>query len=91
MEPDTETLDICLPYALHVVYGGSDFRPEWRTEVVVGLATGIMEDSAYERLPILADALEEAGCDNVDILNHCRTQGVHFRGCWAVDLVLDQE
>ena len=40
------------------------------------------------RLAILADALEEAGCTNADILNHCRVPGVHVRGCWAVNLLL---
>jgi hypothetical protein len=39
-------------------------------------------------MPILADALEEAGCDNVDILAHCRGGGEHVRGCWVVDLLL---
>ena len=40
------------------------------------------------RLAVLADALEDAGCANADILNHCRRPGVHVRGCWAVDLLL---
>jgi hypothetical protein len=40
-------------------------------------------------MPILADALQDAGCDNEDILNHCRDpKQVHVRGCWVVDLVL---
>ena len=39
-------------------------------------------------MPILADALQDAGCDNDDILNHCRDDGPHVRGCWVVDLVL---
>jgi hypothetical protein len=39
-------------------------------------------------MPILADALEDAGCDNADILSHCRQPGAHVRGCWVVDLVL---
>jgi hypothetical protein len=43
---------------------------------------------ASDRLPIFADALEDAGCDNADILNHCRQPGEHVRGCWVVDLVL---
>jgi hypothetical protein len=43
-------------------------------------------------MPILADALQDAGCDNADILNHCRdANGVHVRGCWVVDLVLGKE
>jgi hypothetical protein len=42
-------------------------------------------------LAILADALEEAGCTNAEILTHCRGQGPHVRGCWAVDLILGKE
>ena len=64
------------------------FDPSWRTEAAVGIARGIYEDRAFERMPILADALEEAGCCNVDILSHCREPGEHVRGCWVVDLVL---
>ena len=72
---------------------GNPFRPvafesAWLTETVLGLARGIYEDRAFERLPILADALQEAGCENEDILTHCREPGEHVRGCWVVDLVL---
>ena len=42
-------------------------------------------------MAILADALQEAGCDNTDVLNHCRSDGPHVRGCWVVDLVLGKE
>jgi hypothetical protein len=52
------------------------------------LAQAIYDDRAFDRLPILADALEEAGCTDADILNHCRRPGEHVRGCWAIDLVL---
>jgi hypothetical protein len=45
----------------------------------------------FAAMPILADALEEAGCDNPDILSHCRNPGVHVRGCWVVDLLLGKE
>ena len=45
-------------------------------------------ERAFERLPILADALEDAGCSNADILNHLRSDGPHMRGCWPVDLIL---
>ena len=62
--------------------------PAWRTSTVVALARGIYDDRAFDRLPILADALQDAGCDNDDILNHCRGDGPHARGCWVVDLVL---
>jgi hypothetical protein len=72
---------------------GNPFRPvaldpRWQTETVVLLAQGIYADKAFDRIPILADALEDAGCDNADILNHCRGEGPHVRGCWVVDLVL---
>ena len=67
------------------------FDPAWLTETVVGLATAISDDRAFERMPILADALQEAGCENSDILTHCREPGVHVRGCWVVDLVLGKE
>ncbi len=62
--------------------------PEWLTSTVVALAEGIYQDRAFDRMPILADALEDAGCDNENILNHCRGDGPHVRGCWVVDLVL---
>jgi hypothetical protein len=65
--------------------------PRWRTADAVGLARGIYEDRAFDRLPILADALIEAGCDDESILGHCRGHGPHVRGCWVVDLVLGKE
>jgi hypothetical protein len=55
---------------------------------VTQLAESIYTDRAFDRLPILADALEEAGCDNADILAHCRQGGEHARGCWVLDLLL---
>jgi hypothetical protein len=75
---------------------GNPFRPvtvdpSWRTATVTSLATVIYEERAVDRLPILADALEDAGCDNPDILNHCRQPGHHVRGCWALDLVLNKK
>jgi hypothetical protein len=60
----------------------------WNDGTVVKLADGIYEDRAFDRLPILADALEEAGCNDADILGHCRSGGEHVRGCWVVDLIL---
>jgi hypothetical protein len=52
------------------------------------LAASIYEQRAFDRLPVLADALEEAGCTDADILGHLRGPGPHVRGCWAVDLIL---
>lgn len=62
-----------------------------RTHTVVSLARAIYQQRAFDRLPILADALEEAGCANQDILEHCRNPGEHVRGCWAVDVLLGKE
>jgi hypothetical protein len=65
--------------------------PAWLTSTVKQLAQSIYDEKAFERLPILADALEDAGCTSEDILNHCRQPGEHVRGCWVVDLVLGKE
>ena len=65
--------------------------PAWLTTTVVSLARGISTDRAFDRLPILADALQDAGCDNEDILSHCRSEGPHVKGCWAVDLLLGKQ
>jgi hypothetical protein len=75
---------------------GNPFRPvtldpQWRTSTVVDLARGIYDDRAFDRMPILADALQDAGCDSADALDHCRGPGPHVRGCWVVDLVLGKE
>jgi hypothetical protein len=65
------------------------FDPAWLTSDVRLLATGIYDEKAFDRLPILADALQDAGCDSDDILNHLRdATATHVRGCWALDLVL---
>jgi hypothetical protein len=60
----------------------------WNNRTVPKIAQTIYDDRAFDRMPILADALEEAGCGHTDILNHCRSDGPHVRGCWVVDLVL---
>lgn len=64
------------------------FDSSWRTESVVGLARGIYDDRAFDRLPVLADALEDAGCDDAEVLGHCRGDGFHVRGCWLIDTAL---
>jgi hypothetical protein len=55
------------------------------------LAQAIYEERAFDGMPILADALEDAGCDNADILDHCRGPGPHVRGCWVLDLLLSKK
>jgi hypothetical protein len=64
------------------------FDPHWQTSTVRDLAAAVYAEHAFDRLPVLADALEDAGCDSPDILAHCRGDGPHARGCWVVDLVL---
>jgi hypothetical protein len=67
------------------------FSPEWRTDTAVMLAQQMYDSRDFSAMPILADALQDAGCDNQDILQHCRGDGPHVRGCWVVDLVLGKE
>ncbi len=67
------------------------FVPEWRTDTAVSLARQMYDSREFGVMPILADALQDAGCDNDDILDHCREPGPHVRGCWVVDLVLGKE
>ena len=65
--------------------------PRWLTSTVVSSAQAIYDERAFDRLPILANALEELGCTNDQILDHCRGPGPHVRGCWLVDLVLGKQ
>jgi hypothetical protein len=55
------------------------------------LAESIYQERVFDRLPILADALEENGCTQEEVLNHLRGGGEHVRGCWALDLVTGRE
>jgi hypothetical protein len=76
---------------------GNPFRPvifsdAWRTDTAKSLARQMYESRDFSAMPILADALQDAGCDNDDILAHCRdTSATHVRGCWVVDRVLGKE
>jgi hypothetical protein len=63
----------------------------WNGGIVPTLAQAIYDKRAFNCLPVLADALEEAGCDNEEIMAHCRGPGPHVKGCWVVDLVLAKE
>jgi hypothetical protein len=64
------------------------FDPAWRTSPALALAKGMYDDRRFDDLPLLADALEEAGCSDEEILGHCRGPGPHARGCWVLDLIL---
>jgi hypothetical protein len=81
--------------AIHEIIGNPfrpvSFLPEWRTDTAVTLARQMYEARDFSAMAILADALQDAGCDNDDILNHCRQPGEHVRGCWVCDLVLGKE
>jgi hypothetical protein len=75
---------------------GNPFRPvtldpSWLTSTVVTLAQQMYDTRDFSTMPILADALQDAGCDSDDILSHCRGPGPHVRGCWVVDLVMGKE
>jgi hypothetical protein len=78
---------------------GNPFRPvavdpvwlTWRDGTVRRLAQMIYAERRFGDLPILADALEEAGCTDAAILGHCRGGGEHVRGCWVADLLLGKE
>ena len=77
--------------------GSTIFRPpppidaawlQWNDGTVRRLAEAIYKERAFERMPLLAEALMDAGCDGEDLLDHCRRTGPHARGCWVVDLLL---
>jgi hypothetical protein len=78
---------------------GNPFRPvtldpallSWHRGTVVRLAEAIYQDSRWADMPILADALEEAGCEDENILGHCRGPGPHTKGCWVADLLLNKQ
>jgi serine/threonine protein kinase len=63
----------------------------WNDGLVVRMARAINEEGRFDDLPVLADALEDAGCSDEAILTHCRKQGPHVRGCWVVDLLVGKE
>jgi hypothetical protein len=75
---------------------GNPFRPvtldpRWLTSTVIDLARTIYEERVWERMPILADALMDAGCDSEEVIKHCQGPGPHVRGCWVVDLLTGRE
>jgi hypothetical protein len=84
---ETEAVEVCLPTPPEADRPLT-FDPKWRTETVVAIARGIEFDTAYDRLPILADALEEAGCDHPQLLHHCRTSPHPLDSCWVVNVIL---
>ncbi len=69
-------------------FRSSEIAAACLTRDVIGLAERIYHEREFNRLPVLADMLEGAGCAQADVLAHCRCRGPHGRGCWVLDLVL---
>jgi hypothetical protein len=72
---------------------GDPFKPaafdaSWRSGTAVSLATRMYETRDFSLMPVLGDALQDAGCHDEEVLDHCRGPNVHVRGCWVIDLVL---
>jgi hypothetical protein len=104
LPPDVVVAELAAQVALLRCVFGNPFRPSpplppavlaWNDGTVKRIAEGIYEDRQMpagtldtDRLTILADALLDAGCDDEELMGHCRSEGPHVRGCWAVDLIL---
>lgn len=95
--PRSECIDYLHRWRHVIRKAVEDFKGEpildtsWLTTTSIAIAECISDDRAFDRLPILADALQDAGCEDADILDHCRSDGQHVRGCWVVDLVLGKK
>lgn len=81
---------------LHDIFG-NPFRPlpiiapsmlAWNDATIAKLAKVIYDERRFEDMPILADALQDASCQNEEILSHCRGPGPHVKGCWVLDVLL---
>jgi hypothetical protein len=75
-------------------HGPWTVRPEWlrwNDGCLVKMAQVLYDSHRFEEMPILADALEEAGCEDAHVLDHCRSHPRHARGCWVVDALLRRE
>jgi hypothetical protein len=77
--------DIFVPFA---AVGVAPAWRSWSGSLIPKLAEAIYDERAFVRLPILGDALEDAGCTDTAILDHCHGPGPHVRGCWVIDLIL---
>jgi hypothetical protein len=83
---------------LHELFG-NPFRPiildpswlSWHGGLLVSMARQMYDRRDFTDMPVMGDALEDAGCSNQDILSHCRSGGEHYRGCWVLDLVLGKK
>ncbi len=71
----------------HLHRPAPDFDPAWRTETVEGLVRRMYDTREFGAMPILADALQDAGCEDASVLTHCRHGTAHARGCWVIDQI----
>jgi hypothetical protein len=80
-----------VPDALREIVGNPfrpvAFSPSWRTSTTIALARQVYETREFTAMPILADALQDAGCETAAVLQHCRGDYSHVRGCWVIDQV----
>jgi len=94
-KPDREKENSYQCQLLREIFGNPfrrrPFDPNWLTPSVKELANALYEKRRFNQMPLLGDALEEAGCDVQDVLEHCRKGGEHVRGCWVVDLILARQ
>jgi hypothetical protein len=67
------------------------FDPEWLTSTVLAMASYASDSGHFSALPILADALQDAGCEDEEVLTHCRGDAIHVRACWVIDAILGKE
>jgi hypothetical protein len=97
-EQDPSAIGSELARLLHDIVG-NPFHPgtldpswrEWNEGLIPKMAQAISAERTFDHLPILADALEEAGCTDTALLEHCRGPGPHVRGCWVLDRILDKQ
>jgi hypothetical protein len=98
-EHDRRRQDVEFQFSILRDLFGNPFRPvppvdpawtAWQGGTVRKLARAIYEGRCFNRLHLLADALEDAGCTDANILGHCRGGGEHVRGCWVVDLLTER-
>jgi hypothetical protein len=91
-KPEAIAIQVTL---LHCIFGNPfhpiTLSPSWLTSTVVSLANQMYDSRDFSAMPILADALMDASCDNEEILTHCRGPGPHVRGCFVIDLLTKRE
>src|SRR5262249_40879405 len=100
-DPEVETALQCtwlrclFPWLRFYLFAFSPALPPsvlvWNNGIVRRIAEGIAAERAFDGLPLLADALLEGGCENDDLIAHCRSKGPHTLGCWAIDLIVEKE